>query len=538
MGNFGNRNPLSRVKFLGKIPIWTWLLFLVGIALLQIFLVRNTVMGDAFIHFVFARGISEGQPFFYNGEFSAGSTSPLWSTLLAPIWKIFGNEIVWVAKIFAGFFTALSVLLTFTVVKKISQNPKIALATSALVAGSFVFSFWAAKGMETPFYACLILGSFLTYLAIVNPSANSHEKVNQYISLEIFLGILLGLAILTRPEAWFFAAILGIPLLIKKGWRVILSVGLPAFLVLSPYYFWLFKNTGGVFPSSAARILRARQWAIELHGIFFTLEIFKILLTKLLPLTPFVIFFFWRTKKINSPLKQEYSNRFTFFPIFAWLIFHAIFFTIIFPTTEGYRYLLAALPFFYLVGILGIWKLPKKIRITALTFALVGSFVISGQQLLERIQSIENCETPFIDKTRRETGLWIRENTQPNDLIAMKEIDQSAFYSRRRMLSVDGTLDTKAVPFVKSGNQLEFLTQEKPDYFILEEEMYREYPDWQNSNILPLLAINPKIGEPQVLGGLEFTLLEKKKSGDAESCAHFSNEYFWWIFEVKPSECR
>ncbi|MCK5472020.1 hypothetical protein KAI54_02430 [Candidatus Gracilibacteria bacterium] len=182
---------------------------------------------------------------------------------------------------------------------------------------------------------------------------------------------------------------------------------------------------------------------------------------------------------------------------------------------------------------MGIWKLPKKFRIAALTFALVGSFAISGQQLFERMQSTKNCEIPFIDKTRRKTGIWLRKNTPPNALVAMKEIDQSAFYSRRQMLSMDGTLDAKAVLFVKNGDQLGFLIQEKPDFFILEEEMYREYPDWQNSNILPLLDSNPEIGESQILGDLKFILREKLKSGDTESCAHFSDEYFWWIFQVK-----
>ncbi len=480
-------------------------------------------MGDAFIHFVFARGIAEGQPFFYNGEFSAGSTSPLWSSLLSWLWRFMGEGIVWGVKIFAGFFVALIVLLTFAVAEKITRNPKISLITSALVAGSFVFSFWAAKGMETPFYVCLILGSFLFYLKIL--------EAKKSLCLEIFLGVLLGLAILTRPEAWFFAAILGVPLLVKKGWRVILSVGFPAFLVFSPYYFWLFENTGQIFPSSIARILRARQWAHEVGGVFFTTEVLKILLTKLLPLTPFFLFFFYPSTnpRVNSGANAKYI----FLPIFAWLIFHLFFFSLVFPTTEGYRYLLAALPFFYFIAILGIFKLPKKFQIAALGFALVGSFAISTQQLLERMDSIANCEKPFISATRKETGLWLQDNTKKNDLIAMKEIDQSAFYSGRRMLSVDGTLDTKAVPFVKSGDQLGFLQQEKPDYFILEEEMYREYPDWQDSNILPLVDSNPQVGGVQNLGGMNFTLLEKKKSGDAESCTHFSDEYFWWIFKVK-----
>jgi hypothetical protein len=504
------------VKLLEKIPLWVWLLVLMVIALLQVFLVRNVVMGDAFIHFTFARGIAEGQPFFYNGEFSAGSTSPLWSAMLAPLWKIFGMRIIWMVKVFAGFFVALSILLAFVTSFKISKNKILSVTVAALIAGSYVFSFWAAKGMETSFYVCLVLLSFLFYLRIL--------EVKKDLTLEIALGVLLGIGILTRPEMWFFALFIGIPLLIKQGWRVIFSVGIPAFLIFSPYYFWLFENTGGVLPSSAARILRARQWAHEIGGIYFTPEIFKILLTKLLPLTPFFLLFLW---------KKAQGNRFIFYPIFAWLAFHLVFFSAVFPTTEGYRYLLAALPFFYLIATLGVFQLPKKFQTVALSFMLVGSFLISGQQLLERMDSVENCEAPFIDTTRRETGLWLRENTQPNDLIAMKEIDQSAFYSGRRMLSMDGTLSAKAIPFVRAQDQLGFIAQERPNYFILEEEMYREYPDWRNSNILPLITPPPQLGETKTLSGINFTLLEKKKVGDPQSCSHFSQEYHWYIFQVE-----
>jgi hypothetical protein len=503
-------------KSCARIPIWFWLLLFCGIALGQVYFLRDVVMGDAFIHFVFARGIAEGQPFFYNGEFSAGSTSPLWSALLAPFWKIFGMKIIWMVKILAGFFVALSIPLTFVASFKVSKNRNLSLIAAALIATSFVFSFWAAKGMETPFYVCLVLLSFIFYLRIL--------ELEKSLTLEIALGILLGLGILTRPEMWFFSLFIGIPLLMKKGWRVIFSVGILAFLVFSPYYIWLYENTGQIFPSSVARILRARQWAIEWNGVFFTLEIFKILLAKFLLLTPFFLFFFWRREKIN---------RFVFYPIFAWLTFHVIFFSIIFPTTEGYRYLLAALPFFFLISVLGIFRLPKKWQTPILIFAIVGSCLISGQQFLERRDSIENCEKPFIDKTRREVGIWIHENTPPESLIAMKEIDQSAFYGERRMLSLDGTLDTRAMEFVKSGNQLQFLKNERPNFFILEEEMYREYPDWQNSNLLQLADPNSRISEIKILNGVNFELLKKIKSGDAESCSNFSDEYFWWIFEVK-----
>lgn len=503
-------------KIIWSIPIWVWLTVLVMAALAQVWLLRDTVMGDAFIHFVFARGIAEGQPFFYNGEFSAGSTSPLWSILLAPLWAWLGDGIVGGVKVLAGGFTALAVVLTFQLARKISANSKIALATAALVAGSFVLPFWAAKGMETPLYVCLVLGSFLIYWKIL-----TLEKSGRW---EVWLGVLLGLTILARPEGWLLAAFIGIPLLLRKRTRVIFSVGLTAAVFFVPYYFWLFQNTGQIFPSSIARILRARQWASEIGGVYFTTEILKILLTKLLPLTPFFVLFFWQRVK---------RDRFVFGPIYAWLGFHVIFFSFVMPTTEGYRYLLAALPFFFLLALLGVWKIKsRRWRGAALTLILVGSFGISGQQLFERINLIENCERPFIDQARRETGLWLRDHTPPTSLIALKEVDQSAYYSSRRVLSLDGTLDTRAIPFVRSGDQLGFLRQEKPNFFVLEEEMYREYPDWQNSNVLPLLDANPEIGDGQTLGATKFTLREKIKSGDATSCAHFSREYFWWIFEV------
>lgn len=511
------RHFVFRVKkFLARIPNSAWLALLILLAFAQVYFLRNVVMGDAFIHFVFARGIADGQFFFYNGQFSAGSTSPFWSLLLAPVWKIFGIQIIWAVKILASFFVALAIVLAFKFAHKISQNRVASLTAAALLATNFVLPFWAAKGMETPLFVCLVLGSFLVYLEIL--------KRARTLWWEIFLGLILGVAILTRPEAWFLTAFLGLGLLAQKKWRALLTVGLPAALIFAPYYFWLFANTGSIFPSTIARILRARQWAQELGGIFFTLEIPKILVTKLLPLTPFFLLFFWHRGK---------SDRVVWWPIFAWLAFHAIFFSVIFPTTEGYRYILAALPFFYLISILGVFRLPKKWQTPILVLVVLGSLLISGQQFLERRASITSCEQPFLDQTRRGVGLWLRDNTPADSLIALKEVDQSAFFGERRMLSLDGTLDARAIPFVQSGDQLQFLKNEQPNFFVLEEEMYREYPDWRKSNVLPLADTSLKIGDTKILDGVSFTLQAKFKSGDARSCPQFSSEYFWWVFAVK-----
>lgn len=518
------------LKRLAKIPIGFYLVLFVLLAFLQVWLTRDTVMGDAFIHFTFARGIAEGTPFFYNGEFSAGSTSPLWSLLLAPLWLLLGDGIVWGVKILAGIFVGTSVVLTYLLAQKITSNKNLSLVASFLIATNFFLSWWAAKGMETPLYVSLVLTNFLVYLHV--PRDISRD--NGGYKLELTLGILLGLTILTRPEGWFLAAFLGIFLLTKKGWRVVATVGLPALAIVAPYYLYLYQQTGQVFPSSMARILHARQWAIETVGIWWTPEILKILATKYLPLTPFFLILIWHVgaRKINN---LDASNA----PVWLWLIFHLIFFTFVMPTSQGERYILAAVPFFIIFSLLSLWNIPplKKggrggVFTILLTLVLISSTVISAQQLVERRQIITSCERPYIDTVRRETGLWLRNNTEINDLIAVKEVDQSAYYSERRVLSMDGTLNTKAVPFVRQADQLGFIEKYRPDWLVLEEDMYRLYPDWQTSNLAELIDHDLIIGESRQLDNVEFTLAHKMDVGDEKTCPHFKDQYYWYIFQL------
>jgi hypothetical protein len=163
---------------------------------------------------------------------------------------------------------------------------------------------------------------------------------------------------------------------------------------------------------------------------------------------------------------------------------------------------------------------------------LLGSFIISTQQLLERKHSVEVCETPHINNVRRGLGMWLGENTDENAVIALKEVDQSAYYSRRKVLSMDATLNSKAIPSVKSGKQLDFLQQEKPDYLVIEEDMYALYPDWKNSDITPLINHAAEIGEIKELNGMRFTLEKKFPLGGKENCSYFQDDYFWYVFEV------
>lgn len=519
-----------------RIPTWFYLIVFVILALIQVYLVRDIVMGDAFIHFTFARGIAQGQPFFYNGVFSAGSTSPLWSLLLVPLWSMFGDGAIEGVKVLASIFVALSIVLTYFLARRLSGDRGLALVASFLVATSYVLSHWAAKGMETPMFVSLVLGSFLVYYKILgNPPQFSFPKGGDYWQ-EIFLGVLLGLAILTRPEGWLLAVFLGVPLLIRRGWRVLLTVALPGLLIPLPYYIYLYAQTGQIFPSSVARILHAQQWARQTFGIYWTPEILKILVTKFAMLTPFFLFLIWDfvKGKVEIPDQVRNDRLYIFTPIWLWLTFHLLFFTFVLPMTQGYRYLLAALPFFIILSLLGLWQLKKRGFFTILLLiVLSASVVISTQQLIKQSQKIVGCEVPVIDRTRRETGMWLKKNTAPTDVIALKEVDQSAYYSGRQVLSMDGTLDMKAVPFVRTADQLGFINKYQPDWLVLEEDMYALYPAWQQSNLQPLIDSDLALNSSKILNGTEFTLVHKIPLGTPQQCAYFKGDYSWWFYRVK-----
>ena len=521
------------MNLFARIPTLAYLAIFVALAFGQVWLLRDTVMGDAFIHFVFARGIVEGTPFFYNGVFSAGSTSPLWSAMLAPIWAVCGDCVVDGVKIFASFFVGLAVVLGYIVSRQLASRG-VALGVSFFMATSFVLPFWAAKGMETPMWVCLVLSSFLLYFQLLKKDSRS---------LELALGVVLGLGIFARPEGWFLAAFIGLPLLITKGWRVLLTIGLPGLIIALPYYIYLFSQTGQIFPSSAARVLHAQQWLEPIGGFLVSTEIFKILATKLAPLSAFFLWFGWqffqdkRTER-RSSLPTAIQNWFILGPILAWLVFHLVFFSTVMPMTQGYRYLLAALPFFYLISLLGLWRFRARgffPHIAFIVFALSASF--SLQQLIERQETIASCEMPFIDSVRHETGLWLRDNTESDDLIAIKEVDQSAYYSGRQVLSMDGTLNLAAVPFVKEHDQLGYLTEFRPDWLVLEEEMYN-YPGWRDSNLHPLIDPTLQLGESKELGGMGFQLADKMNVGTQNDCGHFVGDkssdepYFWYFYKI------
>jgi hypothetical protein len=107
---------------------------------------RDVYVGDAAVYLPYARNAADGHPFQFNvGEFSSGSTSPLWSLVLAVPYA-FGLGLAG-AKAISAAFAALGLAVTVVAARQLTRS-----WTASAVAGLFVLGtmvFYAASLYES-----------------------------------------------------------------------------------------------------------------------------------------------------------------------------------------------------------------------------------------------------------------------------------------------------------------------------------------------------------------------------------------------------
>lgn len=152
-------------------------------------------LDDAWIHLQFARQLAAGSGLAYQGEtLVAGSTSPLWTALLA-VGATLGLPLAW-AKLCGLAAYALTVLATASLGRELGLGRGSRLLAAGLVASTGWLVWSALSGMETLLFAALTLAGLVRHL---------HER-RRAASVPASLA-LLGLAVLARPEGALLLAL-------------------------------------------------------------------------------------------------------------------------------------------------------------------------------------------------------------------------------------------------------------------------------------------------------------------------------------------
>ena len=405
-------------------------------------------LDDSWIHVQFARTIYEGTPWEYSpGYPSTGSTSPLWSIILSSIFW-FTTEpsgVVWGVYLISIVFYVGSTYLAGRIVATYLESVSWGIVTSI----AFVFvprnTWLMLSGMETPLFVFVLLLS----IVILDKEDMKYD---------LALGILAGLAFLSRPEGVIIVFCIPLRLLILslkgKVTRIRLGLfllsGVIALAVASPWILHCLSVTGYPLPDTFyAKVHAPTASEIEAWDIFWTFFVQE------LPFLPVAAFL----GIILIPKGRP----------FAWLL--PVSLTVIYRLSTPYaalinnnRYLLPVFDLFLIAAVAAVAILLKIVFVAILEIRDTVSlnhlcvFVVAVLIIVPMIPSYSFQATFYgkaagnINDMQVAIGLWLDENTPPDAVFATHDAGALRYFSNRTMIDHAGLVS----PDIVHGNMTDF----------------------------------------------------------------------------------
>ncbi len=453
-------------------------------------------LDDAWIHQTYARNLAERHEFaFIPGHPSAGSTSPLWSGLLAVGYLLHVPYLVWTYALGGA-------LLGFTawLANRLASNLWPERTGAALLSGVFVALEWhlawaAVSGMETLLFAALALSVFT-----IPP-----RRV-------LWIGVCVGLSLLARPDGLTllpfalarvvvfsgerFAAMTGaqrrypsLPPRERFASALRCLLGFGAVFIL--YLLFNYSLSGLLWPNT----FYAKQAEYAAHRSLPLLARLVWLCDPatghcepglgLLPfigaqalLLPGIAGAAWRWGR---------ARRWEGLIAAGWAIAFVSAYALRLPVTYQHgRYLIPVVPVLAVLGVGGttnwlrlnaveMWpRVLSRAWLAAVALGLVAFWLIGAQAYQRDVQIIE---TEMVA-----TAKWVNQNTPPDALIAAHDIGALGYFGGRDILDMAGLVSPGVIPIIRDEKALrDWLTASGADYLVT-------FPDWYRGLVAPLTA--------------------------------------------------
>jgi 4-amino-4-deoxy-L-arabinose transferase-like glycosyltransferase len=365
---------------------------------------------------------------------------------------------------------SMGALVGMYMVGKSMFNKKIALISSCLFAVFWQDLFFSYRMMtEIPDLFFFLFALYFFWEGYIKKRKN----------MLIWFGVFLGCAVLTRAATLMMGFSFAIFIIIHDKWRFVKNkelwkAVLIVLLFLSSFLFFIYvkeqSNPINRFLGIGERRFNSTN-SMKFAGIITYSAFFPQYLGWAL-LIPFLlglgmllldlilnIDLVWKAK--NEKLQTE---------LFLFLLFLVPFFyhAYIGDHFEDRYLMLCFIPFFMILSdaLLKVyeWIKPhgKQLAIGAIiAILLLGAYF----QLNMANTTIINKSTSYAPV--KDAGLWLKENTLPNETVMTRSYYQNFYYSERETYKISSTNETD---FIKE------LKDKKPDYFIL--SVFEQYPDF------------------------------------------------------------
>lgn len=417
-------------------------------------------LDDPWIHLQFAKNLAEYGSFSYfrNEVVTAGSTSPLYTALLAAGFIVTNNE-MWLSYITGILFFLISVYFFYRLSGTFFPGENWLAIAAALL---FVFDKWlnfiSVTGMETTLYIFLLVACYYYY-----------RKMNA-----IGFAVTLGLTFWTRPDALAFIAAIaadyffrvylknrapkenaGIELFGKKElYKIAAIFG----IIMGAYFAMNFIIAGSLLPNTYSAKLAYYSAEFRSRAEFMKVEVWEYF-TESAYLLIFIPFLFGVIKLAKDTLKLRYNP---LIPAFIFIVLLIFMYWYKLPYAHRFgRYMMPIFPFYILQSVYGgreffRWfanyigdsKLVNGLNV----ILLAGTLVYYGTEYYET-RKIFQDQSRHIYIRQVETAKWLKNNTPEGSIVATHDVGAIAYYSDRKIVDVVGLINPE---FITKLNTKEF----------------------------------------------------------------------------------
>jgi len=385
------------------------------------------------------------------------------------------------------------VVVSYILIKEMF-NKKLALLASLGLTLSWVILFFTGRPMTSIPASFFLLLSLLFFW-----KGYELKQGNKFLYL---FSLFYALSILTRMQYLMFAPIFLIYFFVKEKFRFLknknLWIALLIFILMFlPTFIMYAKHFGNPIQDVMSHYFSVGETSTIERSFFTLFDFFKdlpyVLTGKMFPsfintlLQPLFLLliigsiYFFLDLLLGFDRLFENKNIQKKFFVFLWIVLPLLFLGYITNVAEQ-RYVIPILPFLFLIisfGLLNIGNfLFKQLKfdrkyLTFLVFILMIFLLIPNFSFADNL--IDSKKTSYLEI--KQAGLWIKENSNPNDLVISSSYPQASYYSERSINAFTEKGNPEDKKHALSEEEFtEFVQVEKPRYLIL--YAYQPHPEW------------------------------------------------------------
>lgn len=437
-------------------------------------------LDDPWIHLTFAKNLVNYHSFSYfkNELATAGSTSPVYTVILAAGFLITNNEMILSYALGIAFL----ILSGFAFYKLSSFEFGKENLYALLVTGIFVSDKWlnfiSVSGMETTMYFFILIACAYFY------------RRRSAIPFAVFLGLVLW----GRPDGIMFIGALAVDYVLVRQFskpdksiklfskQDFIKIGIIAGVIIALYFGMNLILSGSLLPNTYAAKLEYYKPEFRSRELFLKNEVWNYFTAGAYGIV-MLGFVLSLLVTLFDLFKKKYSPN----ALYIVFIFSMVFiYWLKLPYAHRFgRYFMPLIPFMILLAGIGFRDFSKLAgryfksrKLTAgLTSVLLGIIIVLslGNYYDNKDNYITQCK--YISDRHVSAAIWLRDNTQESDVIGTHDVGAIAFYTGRKIVDIAGLITPELITKISEDNYISYITdymkKSGVTYLALQKEWFR-----------------------------------------------------------------